>query len=173
MRKNRILLSVIFIILLSAGLLVSVRGASDGLYLPIILYHPLPPASTGTSTISPTITKTPTETPKPFAYIEITDLEYDPPGDDVLGEYVVIENQGTGNQNMTGWKLKNEENETYRFPAFTLKAGAGVTVWTKEGVNTETDLFWGSETPIWANHGGDCATLYDGTFQLVDWECYD
>jgi len=107
----------------------------------------------------------------PFVYIEITDFEYDPPGDDVLGEYLVIENQGTANQNMTGWKLKNDENETFRFPAYILKAGAGVTVWTKEGVNTETDLYWGSETPIWSNHG-DCATLLDRSHQLVDWECY-
>jgi len=165
LRNIRVFFSAISLILLYVGLLATARAASDGLYLPLIYYAAPTPTST------PTITPTPTEPPKPFVYIEITDFKYDPPGDDVLGEYLVIENQGTANQNMTGWKLKNDENETFRFPAYILKAGAGVTVWTKEGVNTETDLYWGSETPIWSNHG-DCATLLDGSHQLVDWECY-
>lgn len=172
MRYKRIFLSVFILLLLSTGLLATTRGASDGLYLPLIYNAAPTPVSTATPTFTPTITPTPTETPKPFVYIEITELEYDPPGDDVLGENVVIENQGTANQNMTGWKLKNEENETFRFPTFILKAGAGVTVWTKEGMNTETDLYWGSEVPIWNNHGGDCAYLSDASFQLVDWYCY-
>jgi hypothetical protein len=172
MRNIRIFLSVMTLILLSAGLLSIARGASDGLYLPLIMVAAPTPVNTATPTITPTITPTPTETPKPFVYIVITELEYDPPGDDVLGEYVAIENQGTANQNMTGWKLKNEENETFRFPTFTLKAGAGVTVWTKEGANTETELYWGSEVPIWNNRGGDCAYLSDASFQLVDWYCY-
>jgi hypothetical protein len=171
MRNIRIFLSVIFLITFSTGLLVTARAASDNLYLPLIFNGARTPVSTATPTSTPTITPTPTETAKPFAYIEITDLEGDPPGDDVLGEYVVIENQGTANENMTGWKLKNEENDTFRFPIFILKAGSGVTVLTREGTNTETDLFWGSETPIW-NNQGDCATLKDESYQLVDWKCY-
>ena len=171
MRNIHIFLTAITLILLSAGLLATARAASDDLYMSLIFNGAPTPISTSTPTCTPTITPAPTETPKPFAYIEITDLEYDPPRDDVLGEYVAIENQGTANENMTGWKLKNDENETFRFPAFTLKAGAGVTVWTKEGINTETDLYWGSETPIW-NNQGDCATLLDESYQLVDWYCY-
>ena len=171
MRNIRKLLFVIFLSLLSAGLLATARAASESLYLPLIFNVAPTPISTATATRTPTITPTPTETPKPFTYIEITDLEGDPPGDDVLREYVVIENQGTANENMTGWKLKNEENDTFRFPVFILKAGSGVTVWTREGTNTETDLYWGSERAIWDN-GGDCATLLDVSYQLVDWKCY-
>jgi len=171
MRNIRKILFVITLSLLTAGLLANARAISESLYLSLIYYNVPTPTSTATPSRTPTITPTPTETPNPFVYIEITDLEGDPPGDDVLGEYVVIGNQGTANENMTGWKLKNEENDTYRFPVFILKAGSGVTVWTREGTNSETDLYWGSERPIWDN-GGDCATLLDGSYQLVDWECY-
>ena len=171
MRNIRIFLTATTLILLSAGLLATASAASGGLYMPLIFNGAPTPVSTATPTCTPTITPTPTETPKPFAYIEITDMEYDPPGDDVLGEYVVIENQGTANENMTGWKLKNEENNTFRFPTFILKAGSEVTVWTREGTNTETDLYWGSERAIWDN-SEDCATLLDESYQLVDWYCY-
>jgi hypothetical protein len=171
MRNIQKLLLLILLSLLCAGLLANTRAASEDVYLPLIYNSGPAVINTATLTRTPTITLTPTETPKPFVYIEITHVEGDPPGDDVLGEYVLIENQGTANENMTGWKLKNEENDTFRFPVFILKAGSEVTVWTREGANTETDLYWGSERSIWDN-GGDCATLLDGSYQLVDWECY-
>ena len=171
MSISRISFSLLLLLTLSLVGLAMTNAAPGDLYLPIILYQLPPPASTATPTSTPTSAATPTETPIPFAYIEITALEFDPPGEDVQWEYVVIENQGNANENMTGWKLKNEENETFRFPAFTLKAGASVTVWTKAGDNTATDLYWGSETAIWKDQG-DCATLLDGYYQLVDWYCY-
>lgn len=170
MKNSFPLITFTLLIILTAGLQVNARAAPGDLYLPLILHDG--PVSTEIPTSTPTITPTPTETPDPFVYIEITDIEFNPPGNDVEGEFVVIENQGTANENMTGWRLRNEEGETFRFPTFILKAGAGVIVWTKEGTNTETDLHWGSESPIWSNSGGDCAELLDENRQLVDWYCY-
>jgi len=161
MRISKISLPLIILLTLALGGIAMTTASPGDLYLPIILYQLPTPAST----------TTPTETSEPFAYIEITDLEFDPPGEEVQGEFVVISNQGSANENMTGWKLKNEENVTFRFPTFILKAGATVSVWTRAGMNTATDLYWGSETAIW-NNQGDCATLLDEIYQLVDWYCY-
>jgi phosphatidylserine/phosphatidylglycerophosphate/cardiolipin synthase-like enzyme len=64
---------------------------------------PVPPSAT------PTFTPTPTETPEPVN-IHITYIEYNPPGDDVQGEYVRIENQGEAPQTMTNWTLRDIAN---------------------------------------------------------------
>jgi hypothetical protein len=169
MKHFQVTISITSLIALSFGTIAVRHASPDDLYLPFVVYQA--PAPTATPTSIATSTITPTETSEPFAYIEITELEFDPPGEDLQGEFVVISNQGGANENMTGWKLKNEANETYRFPTFILKAGATVTVWTKAGLNIDTDLYWGSEMAIW-NDQGDCATLLDETYQLVDWYCY-
>jgi len=105
------------------------------------------------------------------ADVRITYIEYDPPGDDVEGEYVLIENQGSTAQVMTGWTLSDQAGHTYTFSAFTLQAGATVRVWTKSGVDTSTDLYWGMGTAVW-NNSGDCAYLRDTGSHLVSQYCY-
>jgi len=100
------------------------------------------------------------------ADVQITYIEYDPPGDDVQGEYVQIENLGGAAQEMTGWTLRDEANRVFTFPAFTLPTGGTVRVWTGGGTNTATDLYWGSGTAIW-NNDGDTAYLRDTGGTLI------
>lgn len=100
------------------------------------------------------------------ANIKITFIEYNPPGDDVQGEYVRIENQGGRAQTMTSWTLRDVANHIFTFPSFTLAAGGTVRVWTKSGTNTTTDLYWGSGAAIW-NNTGDTAYLRDGSGALI------
>jgi hypothetical protein len=104
--------------------------------------------------------------------VKIVDITYDPPGNDVEGEYVRLENQGGSPAPMGGWTLRDIANATYSFPAgFTLQSGAYVNVWVKPGVNTATDLFWGYNRPIW-NNDGDCAYLHTQTGEQVHEMCY-
>jgi hypothetical protein len=105
------------------------------------------------------------------ADLQITFIEYDPPGSDVEGEYVRIENLGGGAADMTNWTLRDEANKVFTFPTFTLSPGATVQVWTKSGTNTTTDLYWGSGSAIW-NNTGDCAYLRDSGGTAVDTYCY-
>lgn len=177
MRNFRNLLFVFSLILISAGLLVTASAASDNLYLPLI-YNCAPtplntatPTSTPTISLPPTITPTPTFTPTPFILIKITDIRYNPPGDDLLGEFVLIENQGNVSVLMTNWMLKDKDRNMYRFPAFKLRPGIGVKVWSKQGTDTNMSLYWNSLIAIWNNNGGDCATLLNAD-QLVDQYCY-
>ena len=87
------------------------------------------------------------------------------------GEYVQIHNQGASAANMTNWTLCDLANHCYTFPAFSLNPGSAVKVWTKEGTNTATNLYWGSGSAIW-NNTGDTATLRDNIGILVDQYVY-
>lgn len=143
-------------------------------FLPI-LFNP-PPTPTATFTPTPTRTPTatatqpgPTNTPTPTtapANIKITYILYDPPGDDLAGEYVRIQNLGGAAQNMTGWRLSDDDNHDFIFPSFTLAGGAQVQVWSKAGGNNASNLYWGSNQAIWTNTG-DVARLYNASNALI------
>jgi phosphatidylserine/phosphatidylglycerophosphate/cardiolipin synthase-like enzyme len=105
------------------------------------------------------------------AGVGITHVEYDPPGDDVQGEYVRLENSGGTAADLTGWTLRDEANHVYTFPAFTLDAGASVEVWTGSGTDTAGALYWGRSSAVW-NNSGDCAILRDAGGTEVDRVCY-
>ncbi len=118
----------------------------------------------------PVVMRNHTPAPSP-ANVQIAYIEYNPPGDDVEGEYVRIENLGGSATEMTNWTLRDDASHTFTFPTFTLNAGATVRVWTKSGTNTSTDLYWGSGSAIW-NNTGDTAYLRDDHGNLIDTYSY-
>ena len=88
-------------------------------------------------------------------------------GDTLNDEYVVFENQGDADLDMTGYVCEDEAGHSYTFPdGFTLDAGAQVTLHTGSGTDTDTDLYWGSGTYVW-NDGGDTVHVYDEAGSLV------
>lgn len=93
--------------------------------------------------------------------VAITYIEYDPPGRDVDGEYVMITNSTDAAINMVGWTLSDGDSKhIYHFPAYTLAPGTKVKLWTKRGKNNATNLYWQSRSAIW-NNDGDTGTLKD------------
>jgi hypothetical protein len=98
--------------------------------------------------------------------VHITYLEYNPPGDDMDGEFVRIENSGGIDIDMTAWTLCDEAGHQFTFPAFTLRLGSYVRIWTKSGANMATDLYWGKDKAVW-NNEMDCAQLRDSTGVLI------
>jgi phosphatidylserine/phosphatidylglycerophosphate/cardiolipin synthase-like enzyme len=94
--------------------------------------------------------------------VQILAVVYDPPGDDLAGEYVLLRNSGRRAEELAGWTLRDEAGATYTFPALTLVPGAELRVWVKAGQDTGSDLFWGRGQPVW-NNSGDTATLRDET----------
>jgi beta-lactamase superfamily II metal-dependent hydrolase len=81
-------------------------------------------------------------------------------------EWVQISNTGPSSVSLNGWKIEDDSKHTYTFPSYTLDSGTTVTVYTGEGTNTATDLYWGSDSSIW-NNDRDTAYLYDDSGNLV------
>jgi hypothetical protein len=103
----------------------------------------------------------------PSPDVKITYIEYDPPGDDLENEFARVENTGEATTDLTNWTLCDEANHQFTFPAFILRPGKYIRVWTKAGTNTATDLYWGRGQAVW-NKAGDCAYLRDSTGTLID-----
>ena len=97
------------------------------------------------------------------ASARIRSIEYDPPGADVTGEHLIVENASANQLDLTGWTIRDAapmRQHRYRFKRLLLAAGSSVRVWTKSGQDTETDLHWGLGSAIW-NNTGDTAVLRD------------
>lgn len=99
--------------------------------------------------------------------VRVTQILADPAGDEVSGEFVVVQNQGSATVNLTSWTLSDEKGHTYTFPAFELPAQASVRVWTKCGGNAPQNLYWCRKRAVW-NNSGDTAYLKDGNGRLID-----
>lgn len=89
-----------------------------------------------------------------------------PEKENLNGEWVEIVNQGSSDQSLDKWTLEDEDNHTYIFKNFILKAGAFVKIHTGKGDDTLTDLFWGRSSPVW-NNDGDTATLLDASGEAI------
>ena len=100
------------------------------------------------------------------AEIRIAHIENSSEGSDTSAEYVKIENVGEVTQNMRGWRLSDQENHTFEFPAFKLQPNGAVSVWIGEGSDTATDLYWGIKTTVLTD-AGDKAELYDANGLLI------
>lgn len=102
----------------------------------------------------------------PPANVVIAAVVFDPPGDDLAGEYVLLGNTGGRPADLSGWTLEDEAGARYTFPAVTLAPGAELRIWTGAGSDGDGSLYWGRAQPVW-NNGGDTATLRDAAGALV------
>jgi micrococcal nuclease len=87
-------------------------------------------------------------------------------------EYVVFENTGSDAVEMGAWRLLDEAEHTYIFPSdFVLDAGQFVTVYTGKGDDSDTELYWGRESPVW-NNSGDTVILRNSDGETVIEQSY-
>ncbi len=94
-----------------------------------------------------------------YSGLVISYIDWNPEGRDVDGEYVRISNGSDAAIELGGLTLRDHDSKhSYSFPAFTLAPGAEVQVWTKQGSDDATNLYWGSRSAIW-NNDGDTAVL--------------
>jgi endonuclease YncB( thermonuclease family) len=107
-------------------------------------------------------------TPSQFT-LRVVTMHADAKDDDTQNlndEYVVFENEGDTSLNLTGWMVYDEANNIYIFQEFNLGNHSTFTLYTGVGSNTENDVYWGSDKPIWNNHG-DSLFLRDTEGLLV------
>lgn len=99
--------------------------------------------------------------------VTISHIEYDPPGNDLAGEYVLIHNSGDESVDLNGWQLDDgNKKHSYTFPPFVLAPGAEVKLWSKRGNNDAVNLYWHNRGAIW-NNSGDTGTLSDKDGNVV------
>ncbi|WP_436927665.1 lamin tail domain-containing protein [Halosimplex amylolyticum] len=108
-------------------------------------------------TQTPVATDGGTETPSDDGSLVVDEIHADAEGDErenLNDEYVVFRNTGPEPLDLSGWTVADAADHTYTFPdGFTLDTDATVTLHTGSGTDSNTDLYWGSGSPIWNNDG--------------------
>lgn len=103
----------------------------------------------------------------PRAALEITGIDFDPPGADDH-ESVTIINSGTDPVDLAGFVLRDESSvNRFDFPDITLAPGDELLVVRGCGDGEEPAIPWCTDQPIW-NNDGDTALLLDEVGRIVD-----
>jgi competence protein ComEC len=93
--------------------------------------------------------------------------------DNLNDEYIVFENTGGSSLEIGGWTVTDAAGHTYTVPAgVTIDPDATITLHTGHGTDTRTDLYWGSDQPIW-NNDGDTIVVRDADGTVVLQEEYE
>jgi micrococcal nuclease len=119
-------------------------------------------------------TTTPTDKTDADTDVVVADIHEDAEGNDnenLNDEYVTFENTGQEAVELTDWTVSDEATHEYEFPEFTLEAGASVTLYTGDGADTDSELYWGESGAVW-NNGGDTVTLKHDSGETVDTYAY-
>ena len=74
------------------------------------------------------------------------------------GEYAVIKNNENTTIDMRHWRLKDQSWHAYDFPPIEIPPGGEVRIYSGEGVDTNTSLYWDFGGTVW-NDGGEVAFL--------------
>jgi hypothetical protein len=131
-------------------------GRVQGVDLPGVDQRPPAPPSAPKAVAPPSAAEMPAR-----PAVAITFIEFAPPGRDIDGEYVRIENNTAAPIDLAGWTLRDQGHKhVYTFRSFILAPGAVVQLWTRSGADDEANLYWGSSAAIW-NNIGDTAILSD------------
>lgn len=120
-------------------------------------------------------TDTPTTTSSDKDTLSIALIHADAEGNDHENEndeYIVFENTGETTLDLSGWIVRDTAGHRYQLPnGFTLAPGEQVTLYTGSGTNTDTALYWGSDSAIW-NNGGDTIIVENDEGNVVLEEPY-
>lgn len=106
------------------------------------------------------------------AEVLIVWIEADAPGRDdenQNGEWIEIVNDAVTAADLSGWGIRDESTRhRFSFPdGFTLGAGDAVRVFSGCGDDTNKELYWCDEDPVW-NNGGDTGFLVDPDGRFAD-----
>jgi competence protein ComEC len=177
------------IVLVSNGEAVSVRTQQSAITDPLSLRDSdsIEPGSGGDVTerqtlgsgaVSPVQTPVATDggTSASDGTLKIETVNADANGNDrenLNDEYMVFRNSGETALELSGWTVSDPAGATYTVSeGYTLPAGEAVTLHTGSGTDTQTDLYWGSGSPIW-NNGGDIVTVRNSDGDIVREETYE
>ena len=115
------------------------------------------PSNSPTSITGPTETASPTTAPGDFAgQLAIAAVIG---AGDVDSERVTIEHNGDREISLAGWRLADQDGNSYRFPALVLHPGGSVELYSRTGEDSVTRLYWNQTEAVWEE--GEEARLLD------------
>jgi hypothetical protein len=141
MRARRLFPYLILNIIVSAATILTILwwwDRSRNIDQPVLT--PLPVAST------PTPEDTPTLPPLDQPVVLIKNVFG---SGDLQNEVVLINRQGEGKLELTGWQLKDGIGHTFTFPKLILNQDGAVQVYSRAGADSVIELHWGLEQPVW------------------------
>ena len=107
----------------------------------------------------------------PPATLEITNIDYNPPGSDDA-ESVTITNTGGEPIDLEGFVLRDESSvNRFEFPVVILAPGSEIRVVSGCGTEAEGTMAWCRSQPVW-NNEGDTALLLDPAGRIVAYHRY-
>lgn len=68
---------------------------------------------------------------------------------DLDNESVLIEHVGDRDVSLSGWQLQDEDGNDFQFPALVLHPGAQVAVFTRQGDDSASELYWDRQVAVW------------------------
>ena len=91
--------------------------------------------------------------------------------DNLNDEYVIFKNLCADAIDMTGWKVRDENGNSFYFPQFVLCSSCLAVLHSGFGEDSGNNLYWKSNIAIW-NNDGDTLWLYDENGKLILRESY-
>lgn len=92
--------------------------------------------------------------------LHIVSISSNPKGPDeqnLNGEWVDLVNVSNEPVSLEGWSMRDESTgNRFSFPSAELPAGAELRVYVGSGNNTNSEIYWGSDKPVWNNKGDTC-----------------
>lgn len=87
-------------------------------------------------------------------------------------EYVVLENRGGADLDISGWQISDQADHIYEFRAgSTIGPGQRLVVRTGTGDDSDAERYWGLRRQVW-NDAGDVVTVRDDDGEIVDQHRY-
>jgi len=74
-------------------------------------------------------------------------------------EVITLKNTGNDPVDLIAWTLRDDLGNRFTFPAFTVFQNGAFQVFSRAGVNTSLELYWGSTSALWKS--GAKVALYD------------
>jgi hypothetical protein len=74
-------------------------------------------------------------------------------------EILILRNIGQAQADLKGWKLQDQDSNSYLFVDVIIIPGGAVQLHTASGKDTPIDLYWGLTAPAWRS--GETVTLLD------------
>jgi micrococcal nuclease len=109
--------------------------------------------------------------------LKVTEVHYDALGNDnenLNDEYFSLKNTSSSSIDLSGWVLSDAQGKhSFRFPEGTsVEPGQTLFIFTGEGMDTKTKVYWNSKRAIWNNDGDKIylENLKGEIFELYSWK---